>query len=51
MGAKLGAKMVPKVEILDVEKTLFFHVFFNKNDLLGAQNGAIWGSCDVNCMT
>ena len=35
IGAKLGAKMVPKMEILDFQKTVFFLVFFNKNDPLG----------------
>ena len=51
MRAKLGAKMVPTMEILDFQKTLFFLMFFNEKDLLGGQNGAILGSCDVNCMT
>ena len=31
MGAKLGAKMVPKVEMFDFQKTLFFLVFFNND--------------------
>ena len=51
MGAKLGAKMVPKVEMVDFQKTFIFLMFFNKNDLLGGQNAAILGPCDVNCMT
>ncbi len=51
IGAKLGAKMVPKMEIGHFQKTLFFYVFFNKNELPGGQNGAILGPYDVSCMT
>ena len=43
MGAKLGAKMVPKVELLDFQIIIFFHVLFNGNDLLeGVKTEPFW---------
>ena len=51
LGAKSGAQMVPIVEIVDSQKTTFYLMFFNKNELLGGEHGAIVGPCDGNCMT
>ena len=34
--------MVPQMEILDFQKTWFFLMFFNKNDLLKGEMVPVW---------